>query len=207
MPIQVFGHKAPDTDTTGSALIWAWYLTEVQGAPATARLLGEPNTEAAFVLERWGFEAPELLEDVAEGDEVAIVDTNNPAELPASLEKATIVEIIDHHLLAGGIKTKGPINITIRPVACTATILHDLMGADAAARMPEGIKGLMLSCILSARRRPPAPTAALPRASPPISVSRSTPMPRRCSPRSPTSRGSPTASFSGWARRNTRSTE
>ena len=51
-------------------------------------------------------------------------------------------------MLQGGLKTKSPINITVRPVACTATIMHDLMGADA-AKMPDEIKGAMLSCILS----------------------------------------------------------
>ena len=146
--IQVFGHKAPDTDSTGSPLIWAWYLSEVQGRPAEAKLLGKPSTEAEFVLQRWGVDTPAIIDDVAAGDEVVIVDTNNPGELPASINEASVIEIIDHHLLAGGIKTRGPINITIRPVACTATILHDLMGADA-ARMPEWVKGLMLSCILS----------------------------------------------------------
>jgi inorganic pyrophosphatase/exopolyphosphatase len=29
--IKVFGHKAPDTDSTGSAIIWAWYLNEMTG--------------------------------------------------------------------------------------------------------------------------------------------------------------------------------
>ncbi|MEO1611471.1 MAG: DHHA2 domain-containing protein, partial [Pseudomonadota bacterium] len=42
----------------------------------------------------------------------------------------------------------GPIDITIRPLACTATIMHDLMGDDA-AKMTDQIKGAMLSCILS----------------------------------------------------------
>jgi manganese-dependent inorganic pyrophosphatase len=51
-------------------------------------------------------------------------------------------------MLVGGLKTKSPIDITIRPLACTATIMHDLMG-DAVARAPRGIKGAMLSCILS----------------------------------------------------------
>ncbi|NHX27260.1 manganese-dependent inorganic pyrophosphatase, partial [Escherichia coli] len=31
MTIQVFGHKSPDTDSTGSPIVWAWYLTEVKG--------------------------------------------------------------------------------------------------------------------------------------------------------------------------------
>ena len=144
----VFGHKAPDTDSTGSPIIWAWYLSEVQGIPATPVLLGEPNTEAAFMLRRWGLEKPAIIADVDAGQPVVIVDTNNPAELPDGVNSADIRAIIDHHKLVGGLETKGPIDITIRPLACTATILHDLMG-DALASAPEGIRGAMLSCILS----------------------------------------------------------
>ena len=146
--INVFGHKAPDTDSTGSAIIWAWYLTEMKGQVAQAVLLGAPNTEATFVTQRWGFETPEIIADVGDNAPVVIVDTNNPAELPSSINQADILAIIDHHKLVGGLETKGPISITIRPLACTATIMHDLMGDDA-ARMPEAIKGVMLSCILS----------------------------------------------------------
>ncbi|TMV68519.1 manganese-dependent inorganic pyrophosphatase, partial [Thioclava sp. BHET1] len=146
--IKVFGHKAPDTDSTGSPIIWAWYLTEVKGMPATPVLLGEPNTEAAFMLKKWDLPKPAIIADVAEGESCVIVDTNNPAELPASINAANVVQIIDHHMLAGGIKTKTPIDITIRPLACTATIMYDLMGADR-AKMPAPVKAAMLSCILS----------------------------------------------------------
>ncbi len=146
--IQVLGHKSPDTDATGSPVIWAWYLNEVRKTPAKAVLQGEPNTEAAWMLTRWGIDKPEIIADVAPGDRLVIVDTNNAAELPASLDKAEVVEIIDHHLLAGNIKTKLPINITIRPLACTATIMHDLIGDDL-DRAPDAIKGAMLTCILS----------------------------------------------------------
>lgn len=148
MTIKVFGHKSPDTDSTGSAIIWAWYLSEVKGSPATPVLLGEPNTEAAFVLRHWGLEKPAIIADVTAEDTVVIVDTNNPAELPPSINDAKINGIIDHHMLVGGIKTKTPIDITIRPLACTATIMHDLMGADV-AKAPKAIKGAMLSCIVS----------------------------------------------------------
>jgi len=146
--IKVFGHKAPDTDATCSPIIWAWYLTEVKATPATPHLLGEPNTEAAFVLKRWNLAKPTLIADVTPGEDVVIVDTNNPAELPPSINEANILAIIDHHMLAGGIKTRTPIDITVRPLACTATVMFDLMG-DAAARMPEAIRCAMLSCILS----------------------------------------------------------
>ncbi len=148
MTIKVFGHKAPDTDSTASPIVWAWYLSEVQGTPATPVLLGEPNTEAAFVLKYWDLPKPAIIADVAEGEEVVIVDTNNPAELPPSINEAKVTAIIDHHLLAGGIKTKTPIDITIRPLACTATIMFDLIG-DKFASAPRGIKGAALSAILS----------------------------------------------------------
>ena len=148
MTTLVLGHKSPDTDSTGSPLIWAWYLSEIRNIPAKAVLLGQPNTEAAFVLRHWGFEQPEIIADVGAEDRVVIVDTNNPAELPPSINEAKVQAIIDHHMLVGGIKTKTPIEITIRPLACTATIMHDLIGADL-ARAPRAIKGVMLSCILS----------------------------------------------------------
>ncbi|NVO24112.1 manganese-dependent inorganic pyrophosphatase [Donghicola sp. C2-DW-16] len=148
MTTLVFGHKAPDTDSTGSPIIWSWYLNEVKGVAAKPVLLGEPNTEAAFVLTRWNLDKPEIVSEVAAGTSVVIVDTNNPAELPAGINDTDITAIIDHHKLVGGLETKGPIDITIRPLACTATIMIDLMGDDA-AKMPEAIKGAALSCILS----------------------------------------------------------
>lgn len=148
MTIQVLGHKSPDTDSTGSPLIWAWYLNEINGTDAKAVLLGEPNTEAAFVIEKWGFDKPEIISSVDAGAPVVIVDTNNPAELPDAINDADILAIIDHHKLVGGLETKGPIDIVMRPLACTATIMYDLMGDDA-DKMPDNIKGAMLSCILS----------------------------------------------------------
>ena len=143
----VFGHKAPDTDSLGSALIWAWFLNHTS-IDAAAKLLGTPNTEAVFVAERWGFVQPEIITNVTDDQPCVIVDTNNPAELPANINSANITAIIDHHKLVGGLETKGPIDITIRPLACTATIMYSLMG-EHAAQMPKNIKGLMLSCILS----------------------------------------------------------
>ena len=148
MSTLVFGHKSPDTDSTGSPILWTWYINEVQGGDAEAVLLGEPNTEAAFMLERWDLPKPRIIADVDADQPCVIVDTNNPAELPANINNADVQAIIDHHKLVGGLETKGPIDITVRPLACTATIMVDLMGDDAAG-MPEAIKGAALTCILS----------------------------------------------------------
>ena len=112
MTTLVFGHKSPDTDSTGSPIIWAWYLNQT-GLDAEAVLLGEPNTEAAWLLSRWDLPKPRIISEVDEGQPVVIVDTNNPAELPAGINSADIQGIIDHHKLVGGLETKGPIEITI----------------------------------------------------------------------------------------------
>jgi manganese-dependent inorganic pyrophosphatase len=145
--IKIFGHISPDTDATGSAILWAWYMNHIS-EPATPYVLGPLNKETSFVLGKWGIAEPELLESLGKGDEITIVDTNNPQELPSTLSEATIKRIIDHHLLAGGLSTKFPIEVTIRPLACTATVIHDLMG-EGVLKMPKEMKGLMLSCILS----------------------------------------------------------
>ncbi|WP_101065730.1 manganese-dependent inorganic pyrophosphatase [Roseovarius salinarum] len=148
MTTLVFGHKSPDTDSTGSPILWAWYLNEVKGGDAEAVLLGEPSTEAAFMLERWNLPKPRIIDDVADGQPCVVVDTNNPAELPDNINGADVKAVIDHHKLTGGLETKAPIDITVRPLACTATIMHDLMGEDA-TKMPDWAKGAALTCILS----------------------------------------------------------
>lgn len=148
MTTLVFGHKSPDTDSTGSPIIWSWYLNQIKGVEAKPVLLGEPNTEALFVLERWSLDKPDILTDLAADTPVVIVDTNNPAELPDAINDADIQGIIDHHKLVGGLETKGPIDIRIEPLACTATIMWKMIGKDM-AQMPQNIQGAMLSCILS----------------------------------------------------------
>lgn len=148
MTTLVFGHKSPDTDSTGSPLLWAWYLNEIKGEEAEAVLLGEPNTEAAFMLEHWNLPKPRIIDDVADDQPVVIVDTNNPAELPANINGADIRGIIDHHKLVGGLETKGPIEIRVEPLACTATIMYKMIDKDM-AQMSTELKGAMLTCILS----------------------------------------------------------
>lgn len=148
MTTLVFGHKSPDTDSTGSPIVWAWYLSEIMGTPAKPALLGEPNTEALFMLDHWKLEKPEIISGIEAGQDVVIVDTNNPAELPDNINDANITAIIDHHKLFGGLETAGPINIRIEPLACTATIMWKMIGKDM-AQMPNDIKGAMLTCILS----------------------------------------------------------
>ena len=149
MSVMVFGHKSPDTDSTGSPIIWAWYLKHVKNIDTEPVLLGQPNSEALFMLNYWGIETPQIIDNLDSGSSVVIVDTNNPDELPENINDCEIQTIIDHHKLVGGLQTKHPIDVIIRPLACTATVMIEIMGADITTKMPTMIKGAALSCILS----------------------------------------------------------
>ncbi|MCU0678690.1 MAG: manganese-dependent inorganic pyrophosphatase [Candidatus Pacebacteria bacterium] len=146
--VHVFGHLSPDTDATCSAIVWAWYLNTHTAHDATPYVLGELNSETTFVLSRFGATTPDLLPTLTAGDTVVVVDTNNPQELPANINELNLIALIDHHKLVGGLATDSPIDITIRPLACTATVLYDLI-TTAGHTIPADIAGLMLSAILS----------------------------------------------------------
>ena len=145
--IKVYGHKVPDTDSTVSSIIIAWYLNNIVGEEATAFLPGEISLEADYVLKRWGIEIPQKIKSVSVGDKVFIVDTNNPEELIEGTLDAELVGLIDHHKITPGLKSDSPIEFNVKPYASTSTIIYIeyLQGED----VPKEILGLVLSGILS----------------------------------------------------------
>ena len=152
----VIGHLNPDTDSACAAIAFAWYKTQT-GTPATAYISGPLNKEASFVLGHFGIATPSIREKLGEDDRVALVDTNNPEEIIAGIADAELVEIVDHHRLTGGLSTPGPIAVTIRPVACTTTLIYDLV-QKAGLTLPKDIAGIMLSALLSDTLKFTSPT-------------------------------------------------
>ncbi|MGB0925381.1 MAG: DHH family phosphoesterase, partial [Minisyncoccia bacterium] len=146
--IKVFGHRSPDTDASASAIVWAWFLTNHRNQPASAYILGKVNTEAQFVLDTWGHSMPPILDQVNADDSVAIVDTNNLDELFENINETNIISIIDHHKLAGNLKTNLPLELVIQPYASTMTVMYNIMNIEP-ADLPRNIAGLMLSGIIS----------------------------------------------------------
>jgi manganese-dependent inorganic pyrophosphatase len=147
--IKVFGHKSPDTDATLSAIIFAWYIKNHTARDAEPFVLGSLNKETEFILKKWDMKAPQLLENLEKGDDVMIVDTNNPQELPENILDCNILQVVDHHKLWGGLETKSPLDMTIRTFASTGSVIYSLMSETAKKDLPENIAGLVLSCILS----------------------------------------------------------
>ena len=142
----VLGHINPDTDTVVSAIAFAMHL-KAHGQEAEAVVAGPLNKETKFVLDHFKVEAPRLISNLTAADSVALVDTNNPEELVPGIAEANLVSILDHHKLAGGLSTSGPIEITIKPVACTCTLVLELAGD--AAKIPADIAGIMAAAIVS----------------------------------------------------------
>ena len=144
--IFITGHKNPDTDSICSALSYA-ALKQAQGVEAVAVRLGEVGKEAQYALDYFQVEAPELLASVEEKQAVMLVDHNEPAQSVDGLDKAELLEIVDHHRL-GGLNTANPIFVHIEPVGCTATIITKMFDCQK-VELPKKIAGLLLSAIVS----------------------------------------------------------
>ncbi|OBQ50139.1 manganese-dependent inorganic pyrophosphatase [Halodesulfovibrio spirochaetisodalis] len=145
MAVLVLGHMNPDTDSIISAIAVADALNK-RGIEAKAVAQGEVTPESAFVLEKFGLTAPEVVTSVA-GQKVWLVDTSDKAQLPADIDEAEICGVIDHHKL-GDITTSNPLEMWVWPVGCSCTAIkgfYDHYGLE----IPAGIAGGMLCAILS----------------------------------------------------------
>ncbi len=142
----ITGHKNPDTDSICSALSYA-ALKQAQCVEAVAVRLGEVGKEAQYALDYFQVEAPELIASVEEKQAVMLVDHNEPAQSVDGLDKAELLEVVDHHRL-GGLNTANPIFVHIEPVGCTATIITKMFDCQK-VELPKKIAGLLLSAIVS----------------------------------------------------------
>ena len=122
--ILIFGHKNPDTDTIYSALVKE-ILNKKKGCEKSKAVrLGNLNKETQYALKYLGVEEPELIEKVEEGQEVILVDHNEFNQSVEGIEKAKILEVVDHHRISN-FETSEPLYYTARPFGCTSTILFE----------------------------------------------------------------------------------
>lgn len=145
--VLIFGHKNPDTDTICSAIAYADLKTKL-GFEVEAVRLGAVSGETQFALDTFGFQAPRLVETVAnETKEVILVDHNERQQSVADIDQVSVVEVIDHHRIAN-FETSGPLYFRAEPVGCTATILKKLYKENG-VEISKPVAGLMLSAIIS----------------------------------------------------------
>ena len=144
----IFGHKNPDTDAIVSSIVMADFEKE-RGNPNYIQpcRLGNVNSETRFVLKYWNQAIPTLITESSPATEVILVDHNSYLQSTDDLKQSNVVKIIDHHALAG-METLSPINVLIKPVGCTSTIIYELYNLYK-VNIKNDIAGLMLSAILS----------------------------------------------------------
>ena len=78
---------------------------------------------------------------------VVLVDHNEVDQAVDNIEKAEILEIIEHHKL-GTLQTMTPVAFRNEPVGCTGTILYEIYG-EQRLEIPEKIAGLLCAAIIS----------------------------------------------------------
>ncbi|MBU5468659.1 manganese-dependent inorganic pyrophosphatase [Virgibacillus sp. MSJ-26] len=143
----IFGHKNPDTDTICSALAYA-DLKQKLGMTAEAARLGAVNKETQYALDYFNYDAPQLIEKVAEDvDNVILVDHNEFQQSVDNIRDVHIIEVIDHHRVAN-FETKDPLYFRVEPVGCTATILYKMYKENDIG-VTKDVAGLLLSAIIS----------------------------------------------------------
>ncbi|HHD75238.1 MAG TPA: manganese-dependent inorganic pyrophosphatase [Campylobacterales bacterium] len=145
MPTYVFGHTTPDSDSIVGAYSLS-YLKNQLGEECVPTRQGEISPETAFILERFGFEKPMLKTHYA-GENVYLIDFMESSQSPQDIDEATILGIVDHHKL-GDLKTATPLEMWVRPVGCSNTIvkqMYDYHGIE----IPKELAGMMMCAILS----------------------------------------------------------
>ena len=145
MSTYVFGHTTPDSDSIVGAISLS-YLKNQLGEDTTPSRQGEINPETAFILNKFGYEAPLLKKNYA-GENVYLIDFMESSQSPEDIEKATILGIVDHHKL-GDLKTNSPLEMWVRPVGCSNTIVKQMFDYHN-IEIPKALAAMMMCAILS----------------------------------------------------------
>jgi manganese-dependent inorganic pyrophosphatase len=145
MVIYSIGHKSPDSDAVCAAIAVA-DLKRQLGVECEARISEELNIETKFILEKFGVEIPKILKN-AKDKQVILVDHTELSQAVDGMDEAEILGIVDHHNL-GDVSTDSPVDVLVRPLGSTCTILKGLFDFFK-KEIPKNIAGVMLCAILS----------------------------------------------------------
>jgi manganese-dependent inorganic pyrophosphatase len=145
MSTYIFGHTTPDSDSIVGAISLS-YLKNQLGEDTIPTRQGEVNPETTFILEKFGYQAPELKTNYA-GESVYLIDFMESSQSPEDIAEATILGIVDHHKL-GDLKTNAPLEMWVRPVGCSNTIVKQMFDYYN-VEVPKELAGMMMCAILS----------------------------------------------------------
>ncbi len=165
--IYIVGHKNPDTDSVCSAIALADFYTKQVASEEgednakqndsedcakqegldefVSAVQGEINEETKFVLNKFGFNVPQILTDGTDKS-VILVDHNAKTQTLDNIEKAKIIGVVDHHAIA--FSYSEPIDFSTEAVGSTATMIAN-MYFEEGCELDKKIAGILLAAILS----------------------------------------------------------
>jgi len=141
----VIGHKSPDLDSVAAAISYAEYKNKIEQTDRyIPAVTGELNKETILVLKKLKIKKPQII-DNAENLSVILVDHNENLQSVAGIEKANILEVIDHHKV--DFKYSMPIVFEVKPWGASCTVIYDIYKKNK-IKPSKKTAGLMLAAIL-----------------------------------------------------------
>lgn len=144
--IYIIGHKSPDLDSVVSAIAYADFKNKLEGVniyePAIA---GEPNKETKYILDRFGFDIPQKLNNLA-GKKVILVDHNESSQSADGVNEAEILGILDHHKL--NFSYNMPVEVKTLPWGSSCSIvMKEYLQNN--IQIEKNLASIMLSAVLA----------------------------------------------------------
>ncbi|MDF2557176.1 MAG: manganese-dependent inorganic pyrophosphatase [Bacillales bacterium] len=145
--VYVSGHRNPDTDSICSPLAYAVLKNKLDSSQKYEPIrLGNVSNETKFILDYFKVETPMLVKDVEAGQKLILVDHNEFVQAVSGVEKAELLEIVDHHKI--NFSWPNPIFVRTETTGCSATIITKMFRENNVEIDPQ-TAGLLMSAILS----------------------------------------------------------
>lgn len=143
--IYVIGHRSPDLDSVAGAIAYAFLRNKLEKTDLyIPAITGKINKETEYVLNKFNFEVPEVLES-AKDKKVVLVDHNEFSQSVTGIEEATVEEVLDHHKV--DFSYSSPILFRVFPWGASCSIIAQEFEVNSVDISKE-MAGIMLSAIL-----------------------------------------------------------
>ena len=148
-PIYITGHQHPDTDSVASAIAYAFFK-RAKGIKAIPCRLGPLNNETNYLLKRFGFEAPMLLDDARK--QIREIEIDPPdfitpettvfetLQLMNSLDRQSFAVLDDNYHIVGFVSTSDLAKIGLGDTAAEIELLKN----TSVDHIAEAINGTIL---------------------------------------------------------------
>jgi len=94
-PLLITSYVNPDLDGLASAIAYGEFLQKTD-KKVVVGIIGVPHEEAQYVLDRFGFEYPQILSNTDDFNEIILVDASDLNGLEGKIAAEKVIEIIDH---------------------------------------------------------------------------------------------------------------